>query len=62
MAATDNLHPVQFHKETSDSDIDKHAGLDAMGQDADAEFGYSGYDMADYQWNRNKHSDVREVF
>lgn len=62
MSAVDKLHPVQFRKETSDSDRDKHADLDAKGQDESEEFGYSDYDMADYQWNRKKHPDKPEVF
>lgn len=63
MAAPDNLHPVQFHRETSDSDIDRHAAdADVKGQDEASEFGYSEYDMSDAQWNRKKHTDEREVF
>jgi hypothetical protein len=34
---------------------------DAKGADESAESGYSGYDMADYQWNRNRHSDKPDV-
>lgn len=61
MSATDNLHPVQFHREI-DRDYDENDRLDARGQDSNEEFGYSDYDMPDYQWNRNKHSDRPEVF
>lgn len=58
MTASDNLHPVQFpgKADTSDSDKDKRAAeMDAKGADEDAEFGFSDYDMSDYQWNRAGH-------
>lgn len=58
MSAADYLHPAQFPgpADTSDSDRDKAAAYDAMGADSDESYGYSGADMADYQWNRTGHS------
>ena len=64
MTATDHLG-VQFRPETSKSDRKserKAAEMDAKGADEQEAFGFSAIDISDNQWNRNKHSDKREVF
>lgn len=55
MSADDNLHPVQFPRDKDGHEDDKAAELDAKGSDSDAQFGYSAYDMADYQYERYGH-------
>jgi hypothetical protein len=63
MAASDNLHPAQFSgkADKSDRDRDKADEYDAKGADESDEFGYSDYDMADYQWNRAGHSTATNI-
>lgn len=61
MSAADNLHPVQFRREPDDS-YDKAGEYDARGADENVAFGYDEYGYGDSQYNRNKHSDQREVF
>lgn len=63
MSASDSLHPVQFHRERLDADIDRHlAEGESAGRDVGDEFGYDRYDMSDAQWNRKRHDDRKEVF
>lgn len=54
MAASDNLSPAQFagKADASDSDQDKAPAYDQAGADSDESYGYSGSDMADYQYER----------
>jgi hypothetical protein len=53
MSASDSLNRVQFRQDPADRDHpDKAGAYDAAGADADASYGYSAEDMADYQYER----------
>lgn len=68
MSASDVRSSIQFQQDKTDREHkDKAAEYDALGADEDANFGFSGVDPADYQYERTgkKKTETRakrEVF